>query len=138
MCRAAGWVGTISDPRFVVASQHPDAHTPEELPVGTLMVTEQLGNLYLLMAFIGVAVLYSTSEPKVVRNYFVALALGDVGHLYMTYLGLGQANFVNVTQWNAMAWGNIGFTAFLLLNRVVYLLGLFGSARLPHFDKKSQ
>jgi hypothetical protein len=49
----------------------------------------------------------------------------------MTYLGLGGEYFFGVSGWNAMSWGNIGVTAFLLVNRLAYFLGLFGSANVP-------
>ena len=75
---------------------------------------------------IAIGVLYSTSEPKVVRNFLVACAIADVGHLWATYTVIGRANFVDVKAWNALAWGNIGITAFLLLTRLLYLSGAFG------------
>lgn len=34
---------------------------------------------------IGVGVLYATTEAKVVRNFLLACAIADVGHLYVTY-----------------------------------------------------
>ncbi len=37
------------------------------------LVALQLGNAYGLLFLVGVAVLYTTSEPRVVRNYLVAL-----------------------------------------------------------------
>lgn len=48
------------------------------------MVAYQLGNIYLLLAMVGIAVLYSTTEPKVVRNYIVALWIADIGHVVIT------------------------------------------------------
>jgi hypothetical protein len=59
---------------------------------------------------IGIAVLYTTTEWKVVRNYMVALWLADIGHLGATYYVLGHERYTNITAWNAMAWGNIGVT----------------------------
>jgi hypothetical protein len=103
------------------------------------MAAHQLGNIYLLLGMAGVAVLYSTSEPKVIRNYFITLALGDVGHLYMTYLGRGGEYFFGVAGWNAMSWGNIGATASLPANRPAYFPGPFGSANItPPAGKKAQ
>lgn len=78
------------------------------------------------MFMVGVGVLYSTSEPKVVRNYLVACAIADVGHVYVTYLAMGWDAFVDVQAWNALTWGNIGATAFLLVNRIAYFMGVFG------------
>jgi hypothetical protein len=59
---------------------------------------------------VGVGVLYATTEPKVVRNYLFALWLADIGHMGMTYYVLEHARFVDYTNWNAMAWGNIATT----------------------------
>jgi hypothetical protein len=35
------------------------------------VVAYQLGNIYLLLAMVGVAVLYTTTEAKVVHNYVI-------------------------------------------------------------------
>lgn len=34
---------------------------------------------------VGVGVLYATTEAKVVRNFLLACAVADVGHLYVTF-----------------------------------------------------
>jgi hypothetical protein len=91
----------------------------------------QIGNLYSLLFLVGVAVMYSTNEPRVLRNYAIALAIADVGHVYATYLAMGWDAFVDVAAWNALTWGNIGATGFLFVNRVAYLAGLFGPTRAP-------
>ena len=59
---------------------------------------------------IGLAVLSSTSEVKVVRNYLVALWIADIGHIALTWHALGHENFTDIARWNAMTWGNIGAT----------------------------
>lgn len=79
---------------------------------------------------VGVGVLYATTEPKVVRNFLIACAVADVGHLYATYAVVGYEGFVDVGGWNSMAWGNIGVTAGLLLTRVLYLVGALGKDRV--------
>lgn len=96
----------------------------------------QLGNLYSLLFLVGVAVLHTTTEPKVVRNYLIALAIADIGHIYATYMGMGWAAFVDVGAWNTLTWGNIGATAFLFINRLAYFLGLFGTAKAPKVAEK--
>ena len=73
--------------------------------------------------------LYTTTEPKVVRNFVIACAIADVGHLAVTYHVMGFADFMNLKGWNAMAWGNIGVTAGLFLTRIGYLVGMFGKGR---------
>ena len=74
------------------------------------LVALQLGNIYLLLAMMGVAVLYSTQDAKVVRNYLIALWLADIGHLAVTCHVLGWERVINIAQWNSMTFGNIGAT----------------------------
>ena len=96
----------------------------------------QLGNCYGLVGLISLGVLYYTNEATVVRNYLLACAIGDVGHLASTYWVIGHSNFVGFRGWNATAWGNIGFTAFLLVTRILYLAGGFGKDRVTHSARK--
>ena len=78
----------------------------------------RLGNIYLLLAMVGIAVLYTTTEAKVVRNYVIALWLADVGHVVITGYATPYEKLIDVANWNAITWGNIGATVgtFLLLN----------------------
>jgi hypothetical protein len=59
---------------------------------------------------VGVAVLYTTTEAKVVRNYVIALWLADISHVAITCYIMGYERMVDVANWNPMAWGNIGAT----------------------------
>lgn len=74
------------------------------------LVALQLGNIYLLMAMVGLAVLNLTNELKVVRGYLVALWIADLGHIYVCYHVMGLDRFLDVASWNSMAWGNVGVT----------------------------
>lgn len=73
----------------------------------------QLGNLYLLMAFMGIGILYTTSEAKVVRAYLTALWLGDIGHVGFSAYALGMERLQRPQDWNAMTRGNVAFTVRL-------------------------
>jgi hypothetical protein len=77
---------------------------------GAIMVTWQLGNLYLLMAIMGLAILNTTSDAKVVKAYLFALWVGDIGHVGLTLYGLGLQRVAHVSEWNAMTNGNVAFT----------------------------
>lgn len=44
---------------------------------------------------------------------------------------------MNVHEWNAMGWGNIGITLGLFLVRVLYLLGAFGQDKVVNSRKKA-
>lgn len=59
---------------------------------------------------VGIAVLYSTTEAKVVRNYVVALWLADISHVAITSYILGAELVLDIVNWNPMTWGNIGAT----------------------------
>lgn len=120
------------------------------------LVALQLGNCYGLLFLAAVAVLYTTTEPKVVRNYLIALWIADIGHVAVCYFGLGFERFVDVASWNSMTWGNVGatvsevflekpedrladeFKMFLCLTRTAYLLGLFGPDAPAPSAKKIQ
>lgn len=129
-----GYLASLNTSYFA-ASQVPSI-TPTPLTSTTQILALQLGNCYGLIALIALGVLYSTSELKVVRNYLIACAIADVGHLWVTYHVLGYANYVNVQGWNSLAWGNIGFTFFLLVTRVGYLTGWLGKNRVAGGRKK--
>lgn len=58
----------------------------------------------------GLGILWTTTEPKVVRNYIVALWIGDIPHIGLTAYFMGRDAVMDVGNWNAMAWGNIGFS----------------------------
>jgi len=57
---------------------------------------------------VGLSVLTTTSEIRVVRAYLVALWLADVGHIGLTWYGLGSRNLINVTERTPVTSGNIG------------------------------
>lgn len=130
-----GYLASL-DTSYFAAGQVPSI-TPTPLTSTTQILALQLGNCYGLIALIALGVLYSTTEPKVVRNYLVACAIADVGHLWVTYHVLGYANYVNVQRWNSLAWGNIGFTFFLFVTRVGYLTGCFGKNKVTVSRKRA-
>ncbi|KAG4438596.1 hypothetical protein IFR05_005920 [Cadophora sp. M221] len=126
----AGCAAPFVSASYFVAEQIPNsANVP--LTGNATMVAYQLGNIYLLLAMVGIAVLYTTTEAAVVRNYVIALWLADISHVGITCYVMPYEQLVNVAGWNAMAWGNIGCTAFLFFIRTGYLLGLFGPDRQP-------
>jgi len=103
---------------------------------------------------VAIAVLYSTTDPKVVRNYVIALWLADIGHIATTGYVMGVDRFMDFANYNPTTWGNVGITvsmsypsicyyclsfkAFLCATRTAYLLGLFGPDRKPLSTKKVQ
>lgn len=59
---------------------------------------------------VGIGVLYSTTEAKVVRNYVIALWIADIGHVAITCYGMEYAKLADIANWNPMTWGNIAAT----------------------------
>lgn len=105
----AGFIGAVTDTPWFVESQ-----VPQKLP---LLVTEnslalawQLGNIYLLLGFISVALFTSVTEVKVIKRYLVALALGDVGHIGWCAYALGMDRMMKPLELNLMAYANIAPT----------------------------
>lgn len=99
------------------------------------MLSLQLGNLYMLLALLGIFILNTTTEARVVHAYIWALSIADVGHVAATYAVMGRTAFVDIEQWNAMTWGNVGATVALFTCRSLYMLGVFGKDRSPAVKK---
>ncbi|KAJ2969723.1 hypothetical protein NUW58_g9913 [Xylaria curta] len=131
-----GCLGPLVDADWFIASQIDNVALPAASSDNARLVALQLGNAYGLLFLVGVAVLYTTSELKVVRNYLVALLIADITHVGLTCWGLGYERAVDVTGWNAVTWGNVGFTIFLGLTRTAYLLGLLGPDEAAQNSKK--
>ncbi|KAI0204119.1 hypothetical protein F4808DRAFT_457220 [Astrocystis sublimbata] len=121
----AGCLGPLINADWFIASQIDNAALPAASENARL-VALQLGNAYGLLFLVGVAVLNTTSELKVVRSYLIALLIADVTHVGLTCWGLGYDRAIAIASWNAVTWGNVGFTALLGLTRTAYLLGFFG------------
>ncbi|KAI1865141.1 hypothetical protein JX265_008188 [Neoarthrinium moseri] len=126
----SGAVAPLISPDWFITEQIVSPETLHHTDNARL-VALQLGNAYGLLFMVGVAVLYTTSELKVVRSYLWALWIADLGHIGLTAYLLGYDRFMAVAEWNAMTWGNVGATAFLCLTRTAYLLGLFGGVSSP-------
>ncbi|GKZ20435.1 hypothetical protein AbraIFM66951_002709 [Aspergillus brasiliensis] len=92
----------------------------------SLSLAYQLSNIYFLLALLGIALIHSTSEPKVLRNYLVCLAVADLTHIWAAGYAMGWERFVDVGGWNALTWGNVGVTGGLFVSRMVVLGGGLG------------
>ena len=46
--------------------------------------------------------LYQTTEPKVVRNYVIALWIADIGHVGITFSGMDYNRLTDLPNWNPM------------------------------------
>ncbi|BCS05004.1 uncharacterized protein AKAW2_80805S [Aspergillus luchuensis] len=115
------------DASSFILSQIPDnPDTTGTITPSSLSLAYQLSNIYFLLALLGVALIHSTSEPKVLRNYLVCLAVADLTHILAAGWSMGWERFVDVAEWNALTWGNVGVTAALFGSRMVVLGGGFG------------
>lgn len=68
----------------------------------------------------------------------MVVAIADLGHIYSSHLGMGEKYFLNLNSWNQMAWANIGVSAFLCLNRVATVSGVFGNMGENATKKKTK
>ncbi|KAF8505933.1 hypothetical protein F5888DRAFT_1791884 [Russula emetica] len=93
------------------------------LDTPTSMTLFQLSNLYLLFALNEHLVLSSTSSMKTWRRLLFSLLVADFGHL-ATMIPAGTEIFWNVSKWNAMAWGSVGFVYLGASLRLCFLAGV--------------
>ena len=133
----AGFVVPLIDTQGFVNQQIPSTLLSTPITATNQILALQLANVYGLIGMIGIAVLYSTTEATVVRNYLLACAVADVGHLWFTYVGMGYDAFVDIQGWNSLGWGNIGITASLFIVRVLYLAGFLGEDRVVNSTRKA-
>ncbi|KAF9542946.1 hypothetical protein CPC08DRAFT_716844 [Agrocybe pediades] len=92
-------------------------------PTQTTMALLQLANLYLLFALNEHFVLSSTNSMKTWRRLLAGLLIADFGHL-ITMAPLGYDIFWRVWDWNAMAWGSVGFVYMGASMRMCFLAGV--------------
>lgn len=78
---------------------------------------------------LGVFILNTTTEARVVHAYIIALAIADIGHVGACFYIMGLEPGLDWRNWNPMAMGNIGATVVLFVCRCSYMLGLFGKDR---------
>lgn len=117
------------------------ASTPEKLlglPISTHVVLRQLGNLYLAFALNEALVLRATNDLKVWRALLLGLLIADFGHLLSCY-PLGIQAYYNLTNWNAIAYGNYLFVYCGATFRACFLLnvGMGGPKRAKQRARKS-
>jgi hypothetical protein len=93
------------------------------LDTPTRMTLFQLSNLYLLFALNEHLVLSSTSSLKTWKRLLFSLLVADFGHL-ATMIPAGTEIFWNVSKWNAMAWGSVGFVYLGASLRLCFLAGV--------------
>lgn len=121
----------LQAPHQFYADQIPNAGSLAAVPFPqqAQILVYQLGNVYLLLALLAVVCCWTTSR-SVIRGYLAAVALADLGHIYAVYRVLGHETFWDVGQWNDMIWGSVGVSAFLHVNRLATLLGVYGKVGL--------
>jgi len=120
---------------------HASSHQVHQtIPLSTSIALSQLANLYLLFALNEGLVLRSTSDLRVWRTVLLGLLIADFGHLY-SVKALGGELYWRFWEWNAMAWGNVGFVYVGACMRMAFLggvgLGRGRSVKVEEDIKKS-
>ena len=128
-----GFSAIVSSPHGYVSVQVPGAETPAPLPPGSTVVALQLGNVFLLVAALGVLCCFM-SHPSFARNYLLILACADLGHIYSSYVGMGSQQFWDIGAWNDTVWLNVGVSAFFCVNRIATVMGVFGAIKTRSID----
>ncbi|KAE8354250.1 hypothetical protein BDV28DRAFT_131349 [Aspergillus coremiiformis] len=132
-----GYIFPLLDIHKFIVNSTPNVAPPETIHPSSIVLAGQLGNIYALLGFLSFLVLYSTNDPNVLRKYILVYCFSDINHLYATYRGLGWDTLVNPWAWqNVLTWGNVGMTVFMFVNRVLFLLGVFGDATVHETHRK--
>src|SRR4051812_32963338 len=101
------WFEALKDPRAFFTQQTPvAAATIVPFPPQALAQSLQIANIFLLLALLAL-VCTCTASASVSRNYLLAVAVADWGHIYASYRAMGAEAFWDVGAWNSMAWGNV-------------------------------
>jgi hypothetical protein len=147
-CRLAGFLIPVISSSYFIKSQLPTSYTtaPSKIVLDNIVASDatttllawQLGNAYLLLGLLGVFILNTTSELKVVRAYLFALWLGDIGHVGFTLWAMGWKGTTDIGSWSAVVWGNIGATLFLFATRSLYFLDFFDGGAAEVIKEKTK
>lgn len=119
-----GFWETFTSPQSFHDRQVPSAIPSATFSPSSMVLTLQIGNIFLLLAAMAIICVF-TPHPEIAKWYLIAVALGDLGHIWSCYVGMGSS-FWDVGSWNGVVWGNIGASAFLHVNRLATVFGLFG------------
>src|SRR5947207_15943943 len=119
------WYTALANPQAFHDAQVPSNMPHLTIPPSTTVLVLQIGNVLLLLAALALLCVF-TPHPEIARRYLITIAVADLGHIYACYAGMGSRQFWDFSNYNDMAWGNIGGSAFLFVNRVATVLGLFG------------
>ncbi|KAL1610379.1 hypothetical protein SLS60_002046 [Paraconiothyrium brasiliense] len=123
-----GWNAAWNSPSDFITKQLPvTALAP--VPDAALVLSYTTGNIFILLALLAVLCTAITRDARVAKYYLLFVAAGDLGHIYSSYKVMGPEVFWNFNQYNDMMWGNIGASAFLHVNRLATVLGVFGRIR---------
>ncbi|KAL2123559.1 hypothetical protein VTJ04DRAFT_4014 [Mycothermus thermophilus] len=100
---------------------HPESSPSSPIPLGTSVITAQLGNCYLLFALNEAVTLRCTSDLRVWKVMLFCFLVADLSHFW-TVKPLGI--YFDVGSWSAAHWGYFGLMYVAVVLRVAFLLGV--------------
>ncbi|KAF2006994.1 hypothetical protein P154DRAFT_615093 [Amniculicola lignicola CBS 123094] len=121
-----GWQAAYQTPSTFVQSQDPNASALAPVHPGALILSYTLANIFVLLAAVAIICTAVTREARVAKAYLLVIAIADLGHIYASYKVVDPDLFWDLGRWNDVMMGNVGGSAFLHVNRVATLLGVFG------------
>ncbi|KAF2280049.1 uncharacterized protein EI97DRAFT_108824 [Westerdykella ornata] len=127
-----GWNAAWNSPSEFVSRQTPSPSLSTTVPDGALILSYTIGNVFILLGALAIVCTAITRDPRVAKSYLLVVSIADLGHIYASYKILGPSVFWKFNDYNDMMWGNIGVSAFLHINRIATLLGVFGQLDEQH------
>ncbi|RAK96545.1 uncharacterized protein BO80DRAFT_416498 [Aspergillus ibericus CBS 121593] len=128
----------LSPTSFIISQIPTNPDPTSTITPSSLSLAYQLSNIYFLLAILGICLLHTTSEPRVIKYYLGCLAVADVTHILAVGWGMGKQRFVDWGGWNALTWGNVGVTGGLFVFRVLVLGGGLGGVSGGRGKKKGK
>ncbi|KAJ7585678.1 hypothetical protein C8J56DRAFT_725773, partial [Mycena floridula] len=106
---------------------------PTSVDLRTQMAVWQLGSCYFLLGLISAIVFRSVkktlrndpvAQTQIVGSILTALAIADLIHVFISFIGLPEVSRNRPSEWNALTHGNISATLCLFVARMSWFLGI--------------
>ncbi|KAF2644775.1 hypothetical protein P280DRAFT_546200 [Massarina eburnea CBS 473.64] len=121
-----GAYDAFKSPSNFVSRQYPTATSLVPESNGAIILAYTLANIFVLLAFLAIVCTAISRDSRVTKYYLLFVAVADLGHICASHAVMGKEMLLDFNVYNDVMWGNIGASAFLHVNRLATLLGVFG------------
>ncbi|TLS29221.1 hypothetical protein PpBr36_01696 [Pyricularia pennisetigena] len=116
-CASGTVLATFDPTRYIDTMTTNFAYDP---PVHRILL-DQIGAVYLLMAFNSAVVLRVTDDLRVWKAVMGGIWVSDMLHIWATVKELGVDVILNPLSWRAVDWINLGILVGMMLLRIAFI-----------------